>query len=287
MSSERSHLLPEQEKEIQRLLLFATSIYANSPKVVLAGILCEDGGDAKMDCCEDDSPNMGEIVDGKFMWPWRSISAMGSANIEEIGSFVFMCLNDAEKPNKFQDFAREAGAILLAASPNWLPSFIPISPNTLWTLAIIFLSPNCHNNVKRMKTGSLIVLNPWASSITALRDILNPPKKQVNSTLPDNADPDSSDPPQAEGDVPKLSDRAKEILLAMLEMNVVGGNKKKTREFIAEKINRTWDIGTVSRPFSELKAMRLTASSRGRHGSGVWLTVKGKEVALRLKTKQF
>jgi hypothetical protein len=163
--------------EVERLLDEARAGYSN-PNLgfTLVALPCRSDADGRAQRCEDGSPDTGQIKDGVFYWPLRSFRHFGNATVNEHGSFVFLAFDDDGKATTtFFEFSGRAAAALLATAPRWASINRPGPAFTTWATALMFLSPSTQTHAVRQPSGPLILYNPWATSIAALRDILSPP----------------------------------------------------------------------------------------------------------------
>jgi hypothetical protein len=164
--------------EIGQLLAEARAAYSNSDlSFTLVAIPCRDDvGGARAQRCDEGSPDTGQIRDGVFYWPFRSFRHFGSVTAGELGSFVFMAFDrGGDSFLAFHEFGGRAAAALLAAAPPWAGIGRAGSASTTWAAAVMFLSPSARTHVVEQPTGPRILSSPWAASIAALRDILDPP----------------------------------------------------------------------------------------------------------------
>ena len=72
----------------------------------------------------------------------------------------------------------------------------------------------------------------------------------------------------------RLTERQREVLQAMAELNATSWRDRKTAAEIAERSLGDDDAARVKNPLAELRAMGLVESERGRAG-GSWLTPEG------------
>jgi hypothetical protein len=80
----------------------------------------------------------------------------------------------------------------------------------------------------------------------------------------------------------RLTNRAKDLLVAMLELNAISEAKQRTRAIVVEKVNPYDAVEDYVRAFRELKWLGFYDSTKGPEG-GVWLTQAGLNEARRLK----
>ncbi len=162
--------------EAQRLSDLAREEYAKSSRdFTLIAVPCtqlDNGWGFRQHPCEPDSPDAGQLRDGHFYWPLRCISHLGSATIEELGSFLFVAEGrNGDVVRRFGDFAGQAGAALRSAAPPWLVMNRALDAQTLWVAAAFFLSPTARRMTRQHPTGPCFLDNPWAAAITVLGDI--------------------------------------------------------------------------------------------------------------------
>ena len=82
----------------------------------------------------------------------------------------------------------------------------------------------------------------------------------------------------------QLSERAQCVLSAMLELDAVDSDRRRSTEAIAEKaLGRGADPNALKNVMAELKTRNLIDSKTGR-GGGCWLTVSGQMRAEKLRS---
>jgi hypothetical protein len=79
-----------------------------------------------------------------------------------------------------------------------------------------------------------------------------------------------------------LTDRQMLILETMLEHEITSDKRRKNRQAIVRKVNRTHNWRTYSRDFAALVKLGYLKSREGPHG-GMWLTPQGMTEAVRLR----
>jgi hypothetical protein len=80
----------------------------------------------------------------------------------------------------------------------------------------------------------------------------------------------------------RLMLKARDLLVAMLELDAVSEAKQMTRAFVVERVNPHEDVQDYVRAFRQLKSRRYYDSAKGPEG-GVWLTRAGLDEARRWK----
>src|SRR5690606_32522101 len=67
------------------------------------------GQKVRLEQCDKDSPDLGQIRNGVFYWPVRCSRHFGSASVEGLGNYIFIGLdNSGVGINHFHDFGCEA-----------------------------------------------------------------------------------------------------------------------------------------------------------------------------------
>lgn len=80
-----------------------------------------------------------------------------------------------------------------------------------------------------------------------------------------------------------LSDRARDVLIAMLELGAVDSDSRKSTEEIAIRaLGSHADANSLKSVMSELSTRRLIKTKTGRGGGG-WLTPKGRSRVEKLR----
>jgi hypothetical protein len=200
--------VPDLAAEVQRLLAEARAGYASGGGLTIAAVpsrLGPDGTGIRVQRCADDSPDVGQIRDGVFYWPFPSIQNLGVAEIADLGRFVFIAMfRDAGAAQEFVEFCGRAAAALLAVAPPWAVINRPGPAMSMWPGVVTFLSPSARTHPIEQANGVRILHNPWAASIAALRDILSPP--------PPAAVPPPADAPPPPREVPTWDGTARRLL---------------------------------------------------------------------------
>lgn len=80
-----------------------------------------------------------------------------------------------------------------------------------------------------------------------------------------------------------LSQRAKDVLVAMLQLGAIDSDSRKsTQEITVEAFGKCYDANSLKSVMAELKTRRLIDSKRGS-GGGCWLTERGRARAEKLR----
>jgi hypothetical protein len=79
-----------------------------------------------------------------------------------------------------------------------------------------------------------------------------------------------------------LSERAQHVLLAMLELNAIDSDRRRSTETVSRKALGGTDANALKSVMVELKTRRLINSKTGR-GGGCWLTDNGRQRAEKLR----
>ncbi|MBY0455979.1 MAG: hypothetical protein K2V38_01430 [Gemmataceae bacterium] len=193
--------------EAGRLLVEAQRGFARSSSefMIVALPPRSEGEGARMQRCDENAPEMGEIRDGVFYWPFKSLRSLGFARFGGNEGLAFVALDgDGSESKAFVEFCGRAAALLLAAAPPWSVINRPGPPMTVWPATIMFVAPSARTQTTERPTGAFILNNPWAASIAALRDILNPPPPAVPP------DPPPREVPQWDATARRLSFRGRE-----------------------------------------------------------------------------
>lgn len=93
-------------------------------------------------------------------------------------------------------------------------------------------------------------------------------------------------PPPSQTTVPTLaeeplSDRAQEVLVAMLDLGAIDSDRRQSTEMIAKKAS-DGDANALKAVMSDLKTRGLIVTKTGR-GGGCWLTTSGHARAVKLR----
>ena len=102
----------------------------------------------RMNRCDDDwegppesSPKCGKIIDGVVYLPLRCINTLGRTSLSRNASVAFLIDSDGKEMTRLHDFAKRAGARLVANAPHWFSVSGHADPATLWAIALMFASP--------------------------------------------------------------------------------------------------------------------------------------------------
>lgn len=128
----------------------------------------------KVGRCEEHDPACGTVVDGCVMLPWGGLHVLGTAGLGKPGAFALLAFSLLRRPgeevDRFRPFAAEAGATLVASPPAWAQGIKPADAATTWVAALMFLAPAAPRYVVERPGGCLLITQPWAASLAALRE---------------------------------------------------------------------------------------------------------------------
>jgi hypothetical protein len=132
--------------------------------------------------CELGDPNCGVVSGEVVALPLGCFKALGNANIAGVGRFNFLTLSllhrSAEDWDRFNAFASEAGALLVANPPSWANIQRADDAPTLWAATLIFLAPSTAEYVAERPGGCRLITHPWAASVAALREWNSPNERK-------------------------------------------------------------------------------------------------------------
>jgi hypothetical protein len=128
------------------------------------------GNGLRVDRCNRDDPAAGAVRDGVMLLPWGCLRPLGSANLGDQGRYTLLSFSrgGGEELERFHAFARQAGAVLVAAPPAWFEVTVASDPVTTWVALLFFGSPTV-GYVSKQDGGGLLLTAPWAASLTAIR----------------------------------------------------------------------------------------------------------------------
>lgn len=159
---------------LANLLRVAKEGYANTDKScwLAAGLITGDG--LRVQRCKECDPAAGTIRVGIMWLPFGCVRALDSITLGERGRYKLLALSlrDNAEMDRFAEFARQAGADLVAAPPAWI-KITASDPVTTWA-ALLFLAPFTEGYVSQHDGGGLLITSPWAASLAAIRAWENP-----------------------------------------------------------------------------------------------------------------
>jgi hypothetical protein len=86
------------------------------------------------------------------------------------------------------------------------------------------------------------------------------------------------------GSIPKMGVKAKDVLMAMLELRAFDFDSRTNQEAVVIHINRTHQVTSYRRAFKMLSDKGWKQGEPGR-GRGIWLTTEGRQVAEAIRQK--
>jgi hypothetical protein len=130
----------------------------------------DTGGGLRVDRCERNDPAAGSIRNGVMLLPFGCFRPLGGVNLGDQGRYkqLSFSLGGGEELERFHEFARQAGAALVAAPPAWFEMKAASDPVTAWVALLFFASPAA-GCVSKRDGGGLLITAPWAASLFALR----------------------------------------------------------------------------------------------------------------------
>jgi hypothetical protein len=148
----------------------ATKEYANTANSFWLAAGLQTGEGLKVNRCNQHDPAAGTIRDGVMWLPFGCVYPLDSVKHSDGGCYklVSFSLGDGAELERFTEFARQAGAALVATPPTWVGAMTASDPVTTWA-ALLFFSRFTARYVSQREGGGLLITSPWAASLAAIQ----------------------------------------------------------------------------------------------------------------------